>query len=157
VETITFNNITFTVWDIGVLIVLPLPCTLSSSNPPPFSSLFLLQTLSQGQDKIRSLWNHYYAGTDGLIFVVDSADIPRVDEAAMELHKVLREEELEKIPLLVLANKQDLPSAFPRDELATRLSLHAIKGREWYIQETTGTTGEGLKEAFGWLAEAYKR
>jgi ADP-ribosylation factor protein 6 len=33
-----------------------------------------------GQDKIRPLWRHYYTGTQGLIFVVDSNDRDRIDE-----------------------------------------------------------------------------
>jgi len=34
-----------------------------------------------GQDKIRPLWRHYYQGTNGLIFVVDSNDRERVEDA----------------------------------------------------------------------------
>merc|ERR1712146_743682 len=44
VETVTFKKVKFNVWDVG------------------------------GQDKIRPLWRHYYAGTQALIFVVDSND-----------------------------------------------------------------------------------
>lgn len=42
VETVTYKNVKFNVWDVG------------------------------GQDKIRPLWRHYYTGTQGLVFVVDS-------------------------------------------------------------------------------------
>lgn len=62
-----------------------------------------------GQDRIRNLWRHYYNGTQGLIFVVDSSDRDRIDEARDELHKALNEVELEKVKVLILANKQDLP------------------------------------------------
>ncbi|WP_411025175.1 ADP-ribosylation factor-like protein, partial [Salmonella sp. s54836] len=55
VETVNYKKIKFNVWDVG------------------------------GQDKIRPLWRHYYTGTQGLIFVVDSADRERVDEARVEL------------------------------------------------------------------------
>ena len=60
-----------------------------------------------GQDKIRPLWRHYYTGTQGLIFVVDSADIDRLDEAKQELHKIINDREMKDAVVLVFANKQD--------------------------------------------------
>jgi hypothetical protein len=45
----------------------------------------------------------------GIIFVVDAADASRFDEARQELHKLLSEPRLRGVPLLVLANKMDLP------------------------------------------------
>ena len=61
-----------------------------------------------GQDKIRPLWRHYYTGTQGLVFVVDSQDRERVDEAKQELHRILSDREMKECLLLVFANKQDL-------------------------------------------------
>ena len=62
-----------------------------------------------GQDKIRPLWRHYYTGTQGLIFVVDSQDRDRIDEARQELHRIISDREMRDCLLLVFANKQDLP------------------------------------------------
>lgn len=62
-----------------------------------------------GQDKIRNLWRHYYTGTQGLIFVVDSQDRDRIDEAKQELHRIISDREMKDCLLLVFANKQDLP------------------------------------------------
>jgi small GTP-binding protein len=62
-----------------------------------------------GQDKIRPLWRHYYTGTQGLVFVVDSQDRERIDEAKQELHRILSDREMKDCLLLVFANKQDLP------------------------------------------------
>merc|ERR1712028_309417 len=64
VEAVEYKNIAFTVWDVG------------------------------GQDKIRPLWRHYYTNTEGIIFVVDSNDRDRVDEARDELNRMLSEDEL---------------------------------------------------------------
>lgn len=61
-----------------------------------------------GQDKIRPLWRHYYTGTQGLIFVVDSTDRDRIDEARLELHKIVNDREMRDVIILVFANKQDL-------------------------------------------------
>lgn len=46
----------------------------------------------------------------GIIYVVDSADYERFTESRDELHRVLKEDELRGVPVVVLANKQDLPS-----------------------------------------------
>lgn len=79
VESVTYKNVKFNVWDVG------------------------------GQDKIRPLWRHYYSGTQGLIFVVDSSDTARVEEARSELHKIINDREMKDALLLVFANKQDIP------------------------------------------------
>lgn len=54
----------------------------------------------------RPYWRCYYANTDGIVFVVDSADVDRAGTAKTELLSMLQEEELKGVPLLVLANKQ---------------------------------------------------
>merc|ERR1712194_61240 len=64
VETVEYKNLSFTVWDVV------------------------------GQDKIRPLWRHYYQGTNGLIYVVDSNDRDRVEDAREELTKMLNEDEM---------------------------------------------------------------
>src|SRR5688572_10878469 len=70
-----------------------------------------------GQDKLRPLWKTYSRKTDGIIFVVDSVDDERMEEAKMELHKILRQPDLTGTPLLVLANKQDLLNAEDPQEI----------------------------------------
>lgn len=49
------------------------------------------------------------AGTQGLIFVVDSSDTARLNEARSELHKIINDREMKDALLLVFANKQDTP------------------------------------------------
>ena len=61
-----------------------------------------------GQEKIRRLWHHYYAGSDAVIFVIDANDPSRLDEAKKELYNVINSDELRDAALLVYANKQDL-------------------------------------------------
>jgi small GTP-binding protein len=100
VETIEHKGFNLKVWDVG------------------------------GEDRIRALWRHYFHNTRGLIFVVDSNDIGRVDEAREELHKLLEEEEeLRAAILLVYANKQDLPNAIKPMELGNKLRLNTISNR----------------------------
>jgi len=126
VETVEYKNISFTVWDVG------------------------------GQDKIRPLWRHYFQNTQGLIFVVDSNDTERISEARDELARMLSEDELRDAVLLVFANKQDLPNALKPSELTEKLNLHNMRNRNWYIQATCATNGEGLYEGLDWLSNQLK-
>jgi len=50
-----------------------------------------------------------YTGTQGLIFVIDSSDKARIDEARQELHRIINDREMKESLLLVFANKQDIP------------------------------------------------
>ena len=116
-----------------------------------------------GQDKIRPLWRHYFQNTQGyrfllgIIFVVDSNDRERIPEAREELQRMLNEDELRDAILLVFANKQDLPNAMNAPEITEKLGLQSIRQREWFIQATCATTGDGLFEGLEWLSSNLKR
>ena len=58
-----------------------------------------------GQDKIRALWRHYYSETAVIIYVVDSNDRERIEDAKNELNRMLAEDELKDAILLIYANK----------------------------------------------------
>ncbi|KAG9278520.1 ADP-ribosylation factor-like protein 14 [Astyanax mexicanus] len=102
-----------------------------------------------GQSQMRAYWKHYYQDSSGLVYVVDSHDQNRLSEAKQELEQILEHEELESKPLIVLANKQDLPGAANADDIAETLNLKEICGnRNWLIQPCSGRTGEGLENCF---------
>jgi len=61
-------------------------------------------------------------GTQGLIFVIDSNDRSRIDEARQELHRIILDREMKEALLLVFANKQDIPGGEPMVLHATLLS-----------------------------------
>ena len=136
VENVEYKNVSFTVWDVG------------------------------GQDKIRPLWRHCifdvilfldFQNTQGIIFVVDSNDRDRVGEARDELQRMLNEDELRDAILLVFANKQDLTNAMNAAEITDKLGLQSLRQRNWYIQATCATTGEGLYDGLEWLSSNLKR
>lgn len=127
VETVTpVKGVTFTVWDVG------------------------------GQDKIRPLWKHYFNNTEGLVYVVDSSDRARINESRDELKWILDSDEMRGVPVVVLANKQDLPNALPPSEVGTRLGLNQMRSRDWYIQGTCAVNGDGLFEGMHELARLVK-
>lgn len=105
-----------------------------------------------GQDRIRDLWPHYYQQSSGIVFVVDSNDQERFEKAKRELHAVISHKDNVGKPLVVLANKQDLPYACRKDEIIQRLSLNEIKTSNWYIVECCATQNQKARLGFEWLA-----
>lgn len=76
VETVSYKNIKFQVWDLG------------------------------GQTSIRPYWRCYYPNTQAIIYVVDSSDVERIGISKEEFHAIVEEEELKDALILVYANKQ---------------------------------------------------
>ena len=60
---------------------------------------------------------------------------------------------LQKIPVLILANKQDLPMALDVYKLEHLLGLKELGKECWHIQPTCAITGDGLEEGFSRLVE----
>lgn len=98
-ETVTFNNLKLQVWDLG------------------------------GQTGLRPYWRCYYQDTNAVVYVIDSADKDRLEVARQELELMLQEEELRGAPVLILANKQDLPNAMNEQEICNGLGLTKINDR----------------------------
>ncbi|XP_015795942.1 ADP-ribosylation factor 6 [Tetranychus urticae] len=126
VETVTYKKVKFSVWDVG------------------------------GQEKIRPLWRHYYIGAQALIFVVDSSDRDRIEEARQELYRIVNDREMRDVIILIFANKQDLPEAMKPQEIQDRLGLTALTKRSWHVQSSCATSGDGLYEGLTWLMDNYK-
>eukprot|EP01043_Picozoa_sp_COSAG02_P042832 COSAG02_NODE_3671_length_6396_cov_6.795935_6_plen_1011_part_00 len=106
-----------------------------------------------GSDKVRPLWRHYFQITQGLIFVVDASDLARRDVERSELQQLLRDEMLQHWPLLVLANKQDIPGARTVAQITDDLHLDSLLGRHWFIAPAAFATGDGI-EALDWMRAA---
>lgn len=107
-----------------------------------------------GQDKLRPLWKSYTRRTDAMVFVVDSAEVERMDEARAELHKISRTSENVGVPVLVLANKQDLPEALSVPEVEKALALHELSPSTLHhTQGCSALDGQGLQAGLEKLYE----
>jgi len=126
VETVTFKKVKFNVWDVG------------------------------GQDKIRPLWRHYYAGTQALIFVVDSNDRDRIEEARQELMRIINDREMKEVVLLIFANKNDLPNVMDVAEVTEKLGLSRLRERVWHVESSCAVSGDGLLDGLTWLNSEVK-
>eukprot|EP01091_Cochliopodium_minus_P009713 TRINITY_DN244_c1_g1_i1.p1 TRINITY_DN244_c1_g1~~TRINITY_DN244_c1_g1_i1.p1 ORF type:complete len:182 (+),score=46.38 TRINITY_DN244_c1_g1_i1:66-611(+) len=125
VEQIKYHNLTLTIWDVG------------------------------GQDQIRMFWKHYFINTKAIIYVVDSNDNIRLKEAKEEFWKLMDSPELSKAAFLIFANKQDLPNAAKKDEIAKLFELEKLKN-PWHIQGASALKGEGIEEGFDYIAKIFE-
>ncbi|KAM3310021.1 hypothetical protein ACQJBY_030987 [Aegilops geniculata] len=105
VEKVQYKNVAFTVWDVG------------------------------GQEKLRQLWRMYLSNSDALIYVVDSLDRERIEDARQEFQK----------------------GSMSPEEVIEGLGLHDLKNRIWHIQGTCALRGEGLYDGLDWLASTLKQ
>lgn len=122
VQTLKYKGLNIQVWDIG------------------------------GQVQNRVIWKHYYDNTDGIIFVIDSNNKKRIEEAYNEFKKLLTEEKLKNCPILIMANKQDLNDSLSPIDIANKMEMEFIKDRKWLVQGTSAITAQGLKDGLDWLA-----
>ena len=104
-----------------------------------------------GQKTIRPYWRNYFESTDGIIYVIDSADRRRMEETGIELQQIIDEEKLSGVPLLIYANKQDLLNSLSASEITAGLNLHSIRDRQWQIVPCSAKTGEGLKDGLEFI------
>jgi ADP-ribosylation factor protein 1 len=129
VETVSpCRGVSFTVWDVG------------------------------GQYKIRRLWQHYYQNSDGLFYVIDSTDTQRIEESAEELHGILESDSMHGVPVVIIANKQDLPKALTCSQLVEKLNLSKLSQTRntWFIQQASAINGDGIFEAMKQMSDMIK-
>lgn len=113
-----------------------------------------------GGKNIRRVWKAYLAEVHGVVFVVDAADPSRFAECKEVLHSTLEQQHLLDKPILVFANKQDLPTAAAAAEVASALGLSELKRNRFNILPCTAKTPTGqapdarLREGLKWLVGA---
>jgi len=103
-----------------------------------------------GQEKTQTLRRRLLENIDGVIFMVDSQDKERGENAAEELRWVSSELAAEK-PILIFANKQDLGDIMHLEEIKRILRLQDLKQKNWHIQPCCAIKGNGLVKGFDWI------
>lgn len=98
-----------------------------------------------------SITHSYIENATGLIFIVDSTDLQKMAVAKEELSRMLNHIQLDKTPLLVLANKQDLPNAMSTEVISGHLNLDNIRIRHLLIHSVSVDHHHGLDTGMDWL------
>ncbi|XP_075711035.1 ADP-ribosylation factor-like protein 15 isoform X4 [Rhinoderma darwinii] len=122
----------------------------------------LTQLCSESQDNIvpttgaaniRKYWSRYYQGSQGVIFVLDSASSEEdLETARNELHSALQHPQLCSLPFLILANHQDKPAARSIQEIKKYFELEPLaRGKRWILQPTSLDNIEAVKDSFSML------
>lgn len=76
-----------------------------------------------GQPRFRSMWERYCRGVNAIVFVLDSADLAKIDEARKLLHDLMQRPSLQDTALLVLGNKNDLDQSLSAADLTSQMQL----------------------------------
>ncbi|KAM6384739.1 ADP-ribosylation factor-like protein 11 [Alca torda] len=106
-----------------------------------------------GQGSLRASWPDYLEDTSTLVFVFDSTDTARLPEAAAALEEALSHPSMAGVPVLLLANKQEVPGALAPAELGQMLQRGRLVERRWVLWGCSAHTGQGLQEALAILGE----
>ncbi|EAR84254.1 ADP-ribosylation factor 1, putative (macronuclear) [Tetrahymena thermophila SB210] len=109
----------------------------------------------QYNQNMRLIYHHYYSNCDAIVFVIDSSDSQRFNQAKEILEFLYQDQILKNIPLLVLANKQDI-AVLSIQQIQEDLQLNQIQNiQNWHIQGCSSITGQGIKEGFNWLVNIF--
>ncbi|SCU92850.1 LAMI_0E12310g1_1 [Lachancea mirantina] len=112
-----------------------------------------------GQEALRSLWAEYYLQAHGIVFVIDSSDRSRLDECCNALQNVVMDDDVEGIPVLMLANKQDREDRMEVQdikEVFNKIAEH-LGARDSRVLPISALNGQGVREAAEWLIVRLKR
>uniref|UniRef100_A0A672MF53 ADP-ribosylation factor-like 13b n=1 Tax=Sinocyclocheilus grahami TaxID=75366 RepID=A0A672MF53_SINGR len=113
-----------------------------------------------GGKRIRSIWKNYYSDSYGVVFVVDSSDVQRIQETRDTMAEVLRHPRIAGKPVLVLANKQDRDGALAEADIIETLSLEKLVNENkclCQIEPCSAVLGYGkkvdksIKNGLNWL------
>ena len=113
-----------------------------------------------GQARFRPMWERYCRGVNSIVFVIDAADPARFENSKACLHDLLQKPTLAKIPLLVLANKNDAEGAQDEKAIAQVLDLATIAregDREVSCYSISAKKVVNIDVALNWLTQHAKR
>lgn len=101
-----------------------------------------------GGSGFRNVWKSFYYEVHGAIFVVDSADQARMEEAREELLDAIQHEKLAGKPVLIFANKQDLEGAVDAASISAANNRLSRAGFEYGAAATRRQREGGGEKSF---------
>lgn len=124
-----------------------------------------------GQERMRLLWERYYADADAVVFVVDvTASEIKMKEACKAFQEMRSDKQLDGVPILIFANKMDVFDeqnyVSKVNDLIEMLDIFSSDQQSQYrdngiidledvnlisLFSGSAKTGEGVHDAFEWL------
>lgn len=131
------------------------PTSQPSKHQVKIGSTLLAITDVGGHQQARRLWRDYMFASARLIFLVDASNRERLPEARHELLSVLKDDDAQQVPMLILANKVDnTETALSESELIHHLQIDS------YLREEKARVklcmcsikrNEGFTDGLRWL------
>lgn len=97
------------------------------------------------------MWERYCRGVNAIVFVLDSADAASLPAAKAELQALVAKDSLSEIPVLVLANKNDLPESLDVDGVIEALDLKSIGEHQVSCYSISVKEANNLNAVLSWL------
>eukprot|EP00128_Syssomonas_multiformis_P017393 Colp12_sorted_trinity150504_noHs@27668 len=112
-----------------------------------------------GQQELHSIWEKYFNECHAIIYVVDPCDQERLELSREVFERVVSDQSLKGVPLLVWVNKQDAEQRLSIDEVkhVFNKSAHMIGSRDCHVSGTSGVIGDGIKEGIEWIVSRVER
>ena len=111
-----------------------------------------------GQKELQLLWDKYFLEAHAIIWVIDSSDRDRLKESVDAFNGIIKNKLLDRLPLLFVINKQDVPTAMKPSEItdAFQPSLNLLGDRRFLAIPASALKGNGINESICWIGEQVK-
>jgi small GTP-binding protein len=111
-----------------------------------------------GQVKFRVAWKEGIDKAQVLLFLVDTTDETRFEEAKQELDKVLNAYETARVPLIFCFHKMDLPDAIANHDKAREIfKVPLIRNRKVFTFDTSIEQQETITAVKNQLADIIEK
>lgn len=118
-----------------------------------------------GHAQARRVWKNYLPAINGIVFLVDCADGPRLMESKAELDALMTDETIGNVPILILGNKIDRQEAISEERLREMFGLYGqttgkgtipmkeLNTRPLEVFMCSVLKRQGYGEGFRWLSQ----
>ena len=137
-------------------LVQPSPTYHPSSHEMRIGSTNLTVTDIGGHIQARRIWRTYMIPSTRLIFVIDASNRHWLPTARTELINILTDDEFQSMPILILANKIDVPTACGENELRRYLQIEEyLNGDDPRVKLNMCSIAqnEGFADGLKWIVD----